>query len=197
MLSRTDGKTVGPLSVRLEPTSVPDPPIKVTQSADSVEINTGLLVCRLKRAGQSLIESLAIVGREVARDGRLIVLREDRSAYASSQTVRQESYTSRISSVTVEQSGPVRAIIRIEGTHVGAGAAGEAERQWLPFSVRLYFTAQLTCIRMVHSFVFDGDQFTDFIRGIGVSFTIPFREEHQNRMFASRVMEMDFSPSPS
>ena len=36
-------------------------------------------------------------------------------------------------------------------------------------------------MRMVHTIFFDGDQEKDFIRGLGVSYTVPFAEEVQNR----------------
>lgn len=166
-------------------TNAPEFPVSVRQDAQFIEIASGPLRCRIARAGQSLIESLAVDGREVARDGRLVVIREDRaendSGSDSSQTIREEDYTSQISKVTVEQSGPVRAVVHIEGTHAGPVGSNRPARQWLPFSVRLYFTAGLSSVRMVHSFVFDGDQFTDFIRGLGLAFTVPFREERQNR----------------
>ena len=88
-----------------------------------------------------------------------------------------QEYVSRVAKVTVEQSGPVRAVVKIEGKHAALAGA----RQWLPFIVRLYFTAGLESVRMVHSFIFDGDQKTDFIKGLGLTFTVPFREEMQNR----------------
>ncbi len=168
-----------PLTVAIAPSVAPESPITVQQSPQSVEIASGSLRCRIARTGQSLIESLSIDGREIARDGRLVLIREDRTAYESNRTVREENYVSSISKVTVEQSGPVRAVVHIEGFHASTGDT--PARQWLPFSVRLYFTAGLSSVRVVHSFVFDGDQFTDFIRGLGIAFTIPFREERQNR----------------
>ncbi len=91
--------------------------------------------------------------------------------------MRQEAFTSLLQKVTVEQSGPVRAVIKLEGMH----ASSDPARQWLPFTVRLYFTAGLNSIKIVHSFVFDGDARMDFIRGLGMAFTVPFREEMQNR----------------
>jgi hypothetical protein len=176
-----DPGLTAPLSVAAGSTTAPESPIQIQQTPQSIEISTGLLHCRIAPTGQNLIDSLTIDGREVARNGRLIVLREDRSAFDSAQTIREETFTSQISKVTVEQSGPIRAVIRIEGTHFGAAAGNNPARQWLPFTVRLYFTAGLSTIRMVHSFVFDGDQSTDFIRGLGLAFTVPFREERQNR----------------
>ena len=176
-----EAQLAGPFTVAAAPTTAPATPVRVQDSTQSVEISTGPLTCRIARAGENLIDSLAIDGREVARAGRLIVVREDRSAYGNSRTLREEDFTGRIGKVTVEQSGPIRAVVHIEGTHAADATGSQSARQWLPFSVRLYFTAGLNSVRMVHSFVFDGDQATDFIRGLGVAFTIPFREETQNR----------------
>jgi len=173
-----DAQLAAQLTVATAATTAPAAPVIVRETPQSIEISTGSLVCRIPRSGASLIASLAIDTREIARDARLIALREDRSAPDYPSTVRQQNFTSAISKVTVEQSGPVRAVVHLEGTHT---AAGPNPRQWLPFSVRLYFTAGLTCIRVVHSFVFDGEQSTDFIRGLGLAFTVPFREEPQNR----------------
>ena len=170
-----DSQLAAPLTVALAATTAHATPIVVTDTVQAVVVATGPLTCRIARGAQSFIDSLTIDGREIATNGRLIVIREDRSALESSQTIREEDFTSSITKVTVEQTGPIRAVVHIEGTHASA------TRQWLPFSVRLYFTAGLASVRMVHSFVFDGDQATDFIRGIGVAFTVPFREERQNR----------------
>ncbi len=62
-------------------------------------------------------------------------------------------------------------------------------------------------MRMAHSFVFDGDQEKDFIRGLGVRFSVPMREQFHNRhvrlagetgMFAEpvRVIAGRRNPSP-
>ncbi len=168
----TDGLT---LDIGKAPSPAPKTPVKVTENGTAVIVDTGRLTARIDKSGESLIASLTIDGHEVARNGHLIAQREDRSRYDSEGLLREDRYSSAIASVTVEQSGPVRAVVRIDGTHAGGG------RQWLPFTVRLYFTAGLTSVRMVHSFVFDGDQKADFIKGLGIAFAVPFREETQNR----------------
>jgi hypothetical protein len=172
-----DPGMTGPLHLVRADAAAPSSSIKVWEEVDGVEINTGPMTCRIARSGSGVVESLVVDGREVARDGHLIVLREDRSEYDSKHAVREEEYTSKITGVTMEQSGPVRAVARIDGVHVGIGNS----RTWLPFVMRLYFTAGLTSVRVVHSFVFDGDPQADFIRGLGIGFTVPFREERQNR----------------
>jgi hypothetical protein len=47
--------------------------------------------------------------------------------------VREERFLSRITTVTVEQAGPVRDVVRIDGMQ---GAVG-SECSWLPFSFRI------------------------------------------------------------
>ena len=172
-----DARLTTPLTIAAGATAAPESPVQVKEAADFIDISTGTLQCRIARSGPNLIDSLAIDGREVARNGRLIAIREDRSAYETQGLLREENYSSHVSKVTVEQSGPVRAVVRIEGMHAG----GEPARTWLPFAVRLYFSAGMNSVRIVHSFIYDGDAATDFIRGLGLAFTVPFREELQNR----------------
>jgi hypothetical protein len=57
----------------------------------------------------------------------------------------------------------------------------KSSREWLPFVVRLYFYAGQESVRMVHTVIYDGDESRDFIRGLGVVFSIPMREQVQNR----------------
>jgi len=150
------------------------PPLAVRQSADAIDIDTGKLECRIVRQGAAFIESMTLEGRVVARQGRMVCTLEDRS---NPDVIRLRHFGSSIKKVTVEQSGPLRAVIKIEGTH----KAEEGSREWLPFTVRLYFYSGQAAVRMVHSIVFDGDQEKDFIRGLGVAFAVPMREQVHNR----------------
>jgi hypothetical protein len=150
-------------------------PIQITQDAQSITINTGPEICRIPKSGQYLVDSIALGGRVVARNGELVCTLEDRSQLDSQRTIRLEDFASTIESATVEQAGPVRVVVKITGKHASA------DRAFLPFVVRLYFYSGDTSIRMVHTFIFDGDQNKDFIRGLGVRFSVPMREEFQNR----------------
>jgi hypothetical protein len=139
-------------------------PLQLTQSAQSIVIDTGKFSARVPRSGISFIETLSIENRVVARDGRLLCTLDNGAEFVSE-----------IKKVTVEQTGPVRAVIKVEGVHKST------TREWLPFIVRLYFYAGADPIRMVHTIVFDGDHERDFIKGLGVAFTVPMREQAHNR----------------
>ncbi len=140
-------------------------------------IDTGLVVARVPKHGEDFIDSLKIGKRVVAQHGHLIAQLEDRSRFASEKILREEDFTSQVDAVALEQSGPVRAVVKITGRH----RATSGERAWLPFVVRLYFFAGSGEIRLTHSFIYDGDQNRDFIKGIGLAFSVPFTEELQNR----------------
>jgi hypothetical protein len=151
--------------------------VVVRRSTTTVEIDTGVLRVRLLNWGSNLIESMSIGGREVARQGRLVCLLQDRPDDASDESPRREKFFGKVTKLTVEQQGPVRAVVKLEGVH----HAAVGPREWLPFVVRLYFYAGQESVRMVHTVIFDGDDQKDFIRGLGVEFGVPLREEIQNR----------------
>ncbi len=151
---------------------LPKKPVSVKELADSIVVDTGVIVCRLPHEGKALIKSVKRGKDTILRDGILLGTRQDTPEQGS----LTEEFSSRIESLKVEQSGPVRAVIKIDGKH-----STPSGREWLPFSVRLYFHAGSEGIRMTHTFVFDGDEHTDFISALGVRFDVPMRDELYNR----------------
>ncbi len=151
--------------------------LKLTQDAKAVVIDTGVLMAVIPLGGRNLVDSLSIGGTEIARAGQLVCLLQAGPATENTDTPKREEYLSIVKQVTVEQSGPVRAVVRFEGYHQGTTSG----REWLPFTVRLYFYSGETSVRLVHSIIYDGDQEKDFVRGRGVRFGVPLREEARNR----------------
>lgn len=155
----------------------PKTKIEVHTSDTTYEIDTGKLRCRVPKWGAEIIDSLVIDGREVARDGRLICVVQDGPDGEIDASPARERFTTKVERVTLEQSGPVRAVVKIEGRHKGV----RSSREWLPFAVRLYFYAGEETVRMVHTIIYDGNEQKDFIRGLGVTFAVPLREQAHNR----------------
>jgi hypothetical protein len=151
--------------------------IKIQRSDTTFEIDTGAVKFRIPKHGSRFIDSVVVDGREVAREGRLVGVLQNGPDGDAQDTPPRELLGMRVDQVTLEQSGPVRAVVKIEGMHLGA----KSQRAWLPFVVRLYFYAGQRNVKLVHTFFFDGDDNRDFIRGLGLSFDVPMREEVQNR----------------
>lgn len=147
--------------------------LRVIDRVDSVEIDTGVMTCTISKQGSHFVRSIKLGGNEIARNGRLVCSLEDRV----NDTTRLVDFGGAVRSVAVEQNGPVRSVVRIEGVH----KAEQGTREWLPVTLRFYFYAGQSAIRVLHTMVFDGDHEKDFIRGLGISFTVPMREEVHNR----------------
>ena len=171
-----DKKTVKKLS-KQKPVS--NPGIVSSQTASEIVVDNGLYQVVFPTSGSNIISSITMDGKTVALDGRLVVKTEDRSK-AAEDILSYDSFESKVTSASVERSGDVAAVIKIEGIH----KALKGSREWLPFTVRFYIYKGAQPMNMVHTFIFDGDQETDFIKGLGVEFSIPFREELQNRHVA-------------
>jgi len=152
--------------------------LKVTNDGESVVVDTGAITCSISARGANIFDSIAFPdGRKVVGAGQLVCILQNGPETNSEDAPSRDKFISAVTKVTVEQSGPVRAVVLIEGTHRGR----TTEREWLPFTVRLYFYSGQTSVRVVHSIVFDGDQEKDFVRGLGLQFAVPMREEARNR----------------
>jgi len=145
----------------------PAAPVHVERLGDEVRVTTGAITWTLRKPG--LIASIVDNDREIVRDVRLVSLRQDAPDDDASRT-RQQT-TAIVDNLIVEQDGPVRAVVRLEGKH----------GDWLPFSVRLYFYAGASDVRVVHSFVWDGDPDRDFLAGLGLSADVVMSDEPHNR----------------
>lgn len=152
--------------------SLPNLPVRIEEQPDAIIVDTGVMVCQLPRRGKVLIASVKRGDNIILRDGLLVGSRQD----SPEPGTNREDFNSDIHSIEVEQSGPVRAVVKIDGKH-----RAPSGREWLPFSVRLYFHAGSDGIRMTHTFVFDGDEHKDFISSLGVRFSVPMRDECYNR----------------
>lgn len=171
------GSTGGSLAVVKGAASLPKSPVAVQETEDAIVLDTGAMVCTLPKQGTQLIRSIVCRGVEVCGGGELVCIKEDASTVSGMRTVREETFRSSIHRAVIEQSGPVRAVVKLEGRHRSASGA----REWLPFTVRLYVYAGLESIRLVHTFHYDGNPHEDFIKGLGISFAVPMRGPLYNR----------------
>ncbi|MGI5215653.1 hypothetical protein [Plantactinospora sp. CA-290183] len=148
----------------------PGPPtesVTVTGSGDDLRVSTGPVTWRLRRP--HLIASIEYGGRQIVRAARLVSLRQHLPDDDGSRD--RQRITAAVEQITVEQDGPVRAVVRLDGRH----------GDWLPFQVRLYFYAGAPDVRVVHTFVWDGDPDRDFLAGLGLSADVVMRDDPHDR----------------
>ncbi|KAG9218199.1 hypothetical protein CCMSSC00406_0005880 [Pleurotus cornucopiae] len=153
-------------------------PVSVSQNGNSITATTGQFSVTFNKSGATLIDSFSLGGKKLVQGGKLVVYvqnaPDEPEAAAAGPAIQITQGT--IESVVIEQKGPVRAVIKVTGKYSGGGHAA-----FLPFTLRFYISAGATAVRMVHFFIYDGDQFKDFIKAIGLTFTTPLTDELYNR----------------
>lgn len=160
--------------------AAPEARVTVERGGGIIRVSTGAVAVKVGTNGSALVKSVTRGTTEIARDGRLVLVRQPEIEDEDQGAEKFEHFESAISGAEVEQDGPVRAVVRVDGKHRKGG------RSWLPFSVRLYFYAGADSFRMVHTITFDGTQEPgrssgDFVRGLGVRFTVPMRDAAYDR----------------
>lgn len=136
--------------------------ISVDDHERQIVVNTGELTVYVPKSGKALIDSLCLNGQRVGGEVTLVA------------STDKAVFHSEVSSAKVERSGRVRTVIKVEGKHDG----------WLPFVVRFYLYQGSRQVRMVHTFIYDGDEHRDIIRSLVIRLQVPMREEAYNRHIA-------------
>jgi len=130
----------------------PDPPgtrLSVDRTSEAIVVTTGRAEFTVPLSGTSLLNRAAIGGRNVLGPAGL------RGVITSGPWEEQgltggEKMTATFTAedVTIEESGPVRVVVAIRGTHApGAPKTGKHYE----FTARLYFTADSPSVRIVYT----------------------------------------------
>lgn len=162
----------------LEPGSSPaegEHTISVDANRGRVRVDTGVIEVEFPTNGRHLVRSIRRGETVIAQNGRLVGSKQDKHPDEDPRQVRTETFESAIEEVEVEQDGPVRAVVKVTGTH------GRGRKAWLPFTLRFYLYAGSEGLRVVHSFIFDGTPERDFLSSLGIEFSVPMRGEVHDR----------------
>ena len=142
----------------------PNEKLSLKDNPDYFYIGNSRLQAFIPKRGKFFLDSLKIDGLKVGGQAELVA------------TTTKGSFASVIDRVTLERVGKVSAVVKIEGRH-----RGEDGRLWLPFTLRLCVWQGSDQLKLVHSFIYDGEQNEDFITSLGVRFAVPMRTETYNR----------------
>lgn len=153
--------------------------IKVTKKDGVIVVNTGVITAFISGRNGALIDSLLYGDVKTGGKIDLICTTQNEPFTENTRQLVFTQYTSEIKQVETERTGNVRTLVKLDGVHKSSDG-----REWLPFTVRLYFYAGSEQIRMVHTFIYTGDMDKDFIRSLGIRMEVPLREALYNRHIA-------------
>ncbi|WP_244904694.1 Tat pathway signal sequence domain protein [Cellvibrio mixtus] len=150
--------------------------VTIAESGKKLLIDTGVIRCVVNTQGEVIIDEITRAKKTLLQNARFIGQRQNQAEADGEQPLQVEHFSTQIQQADIEQRGPLRAVVKLSGMHRTANG-----REWLPFSLRLYFHAGGDAVRISHSFIFDGDEQQDFIRALGLRFDVPQRDETYNR----------------
>ncbi len=141
----------------------------VNEYENSIIVNNGVMTYDFPRHGRTLM-------RTPYADASLKVLNETRETDGECEKTTVTPYYGEIESVELERHTGLMSTVKITGTH-----RSSAGRAFLPFVVRFTIYKNEYAAHITHTFYFDGDAKTDFIKGIGVEFKRKMAGETYNR----------------
>ncbi len=150
----------------------------LTETEDDIMIDTDCFVMHIKKNGSGLFERVEMDGKAVLENARPFLeleqpLTEVRSVLSASMV---KEYQGKIEKVTLEEAGKLQAIVKYEGIH----EASDGEEK-IPFIIRMTVGRNIREIKFTHTFLYDGDENKDFLKGIGIRFEKPLEGAFYNR----------------
>jgi len=132
--------------------------LKVTEDAGGVTVTTGPLKFTVSKKRFGFLESVLLDGARVISPGR------SGAFYLTAVDGTVYSTLSAPDEVKVEENGPLRAVVRVSGSHRAAGG-----RKLFAYTVRFHAYAGHRFLRVQHTFVndFGGSDFTT-IKGLSL-----------------------------
>ena len=159
--------------VEFGPQVVPQPAaasLRIGDTPDAIDIDTGPLRFLVRKQGFNLIDNIVLNGgpalTSTPKHGLYLVDHEGAVYRAANDTKV---------SLTVEESTPLRAVIRAEGWYVRDGTAGEKLSFALPtdklckFVTRIEAYAGKPWVRVLNTWIITYDSFTVRLRDVGFS----------------------------
>ena len=146
------------------------------EEGNHISIDTGKMQLSITRNSHTLFDRCVINGVERLADAVPVLELEEPVMLQGAEAKITKKYRGVVEKVTVEELGKLQTILKYEGIHVS-----EAGERKLPFIIRMTIGAQLTDIRFLHTFLYDGEEDKDYLKGIGISFQAAMQGEIYNR----------------
>ena len=136
-------------------------------------IDNGVLSLKVptgKNKADTLAEDIFLNGKlRVKKASPVLYLEEQGNENSTNfdldgQTKVTRAYKAAITAVTIEEDGPLALTIKAEGSYQ------HQNQNKMKFCIRMYINKNSSDIRFVHTFFFDGDEQTDFLKGLGIRF---------------------------
>lgn len=150
--------------------------IVVENTAKGIVIHSGSVTIAIPKNGNVLFDSMVYEGKERALACKPVLLLEEPAVINGVPATFQKQYTGKIMETELEEQGDLQCIVKFTGTHVNQQGVTK-----MPFVIRMKVDFNCPNLQLTHTFLYDGDEDRDFLKGLGVSFQMPVNGPIYNR----------------
>lgn len=144
--------------------------VQVLETEHAVEVDNHIINIRFPKSGPKLIEALSINEKLIGGGAVSKLIVQDGPDTDGDEIIRKQEWQSQIKQTSIEHQGNERVVVKIEAVHTN----GSEEK--FPFVLRCYLYRNSPNVRLVHTFIYDGDEHRDFIKGLGLSFDVKLED---------------------
>jgi len=141
-----------------------------------MRVALGCLKFDIPASSHFFFQNLYVKDRLVLTDATSRLIIEEPSVLDGNPIKMQKEYAAKINRIEVEEEGPLFLAIRYEGIHVDKN--GEKK---IPFIIRMKVGLDCEKIDFVHTFLYDGNEEKDYLKGLCVRFHAPLTGQIYNR----------------
>lgn len=143
---------------------------------ERLQIQAGTLSLSITEGSNCLFDRAELGGKSLALNAHPVLMIERPFQDGIQKGCLQKEYGSHIDKVTLEEQGHLMVIIQYEGIH----EAADGERL-LPFVIRMKIGFDSSRIDFTHTFLYDGEEDRDYLKGLGIRFSSPIDGAMYNR----------------
>lgn len=146
------------------------------ETVDGWQLTSPVLSVEIPKSGNVLFRNLKLRGKCRVEEAYLRLILEKHFKEGSVRVEKQYPGRGIVTEAVLEENGPLVWCFKLSGTHETV----DGEKR-LPFIVRLRFYGDLGRIDLQHTFLFDGDEQREFLKGIGIALKCPMEGQGFDR----------------
>ncbi|MCD8335772.1 MAG: hypothetical protein LUD18_00570 [Lachnospiraceae bacterium] len=146
------------------------------ETSEALVLDNGVLTIRIPRNGVQLFESVSKNDKMAACNARSVLLLEEPGVLGQNPIKVEKRYESAQMEAQLEEAGRLQCIVKYIGVH--KNQAGETR---IPFLLRMRINYGTEALHFTYTFLYDGDENRDFLKGLGIHFQVPLAGKIYNR----------------
>ncbi len=147
----------------------------VVENDKNIEIKSKKIRVLITKGNENLFDEVYVDDVLKIKNGKSDLILEEPREICGFKGKIEKNYRSKVLNVTIESNGKLETVVKFEGTHTAQN------EEKIPFIIRMKVGYTSNKLDFTYTFVYDGDEEKDFLKGLGLTFEKPMVSEMYNR----------------